>query len=162
MDRQPDTHYAEGPEGNVAYQIVGDGPIDLVVAPGWFSHIDKQWEDPRWRTYIGELATFARVILYDKSGTGLSDPVDGEPTVESRADDLRAVMDAAGCEQAALYGISEGGPISVLFAATYPERVRVDPLRHGRRRTTRSLRRGNTAARVRRRRPNQGHGRSLG
>ncbi len=124
MDRQPETHYAKGPEGNIAYQIVGNGPFDLVVAPGWFSHIDKQWEDSRWRAYIQELASFSRVILYDKCGTGLSDPVDGVPTVENRADDLRAVMDAAGCERAALYGISEGGPISVLFAATYPERVR--------------------------------------
>ena len=122
--RPPQTHYAKGPEGNVAYQVVGDGPIDLVVVPGWFSHVDLQWDDPLWRTYIGELASFARVILYDKRGTGLSDPVDGVPTVENRVDDLRAVMDAAGSERAALFGFSEGGPISLLFAATYPERVR--------------------------------------
>ena len=76
-----------------------------------------------WRTYIGELASFARVILYDKRGTGLSDPVDGVPTVENRVDDLRTVMDAAGSERAALFGFSEGGPISLMFAATYPERV---------------------------------------
>ncbi len=90
MVDQPHTHYAKGPGGNVAYQVVGDGPIDLVVVPGWFSHVDLQWEDPLWRTYIGELASFARVILYDKRGTGLSDPVDGVPTVENRADDLRS------------------------------------------------------------------------
>ena len=123
MVRQPDTHYAQGPEGNVAYQVVGDGPIDLVVVPGWFSHVDLQWEDALWRTYIGELASFARVILYDKRGTGLSDPVDGVPTVENRVDDLRTVMDAARSERAALFGFSEGGPISLMFAATYPERV---------------------------------------
>ena len=110
--------------GDIAYQVVGDGPMDLVVVPGWFSHIDMQWDDPLWRTFIGELASFARVILYDKRGTGLSDPVDGVPTVESRVDDLRAVMDAAGSERAALFGFSEGGPISLMFAATYPERVR--------------------------------------
>ena len=95
MVDQPQTHYAKGPEGDVAYQVVGDGPMDLVVVPGWFSHIDMQWDDPQWRTFIGELASFARVILYDKRGTGLSDPVDGVPTVENRVDDLRAVMDAA-------------------------------------------------------------------
>ena len=77
-----------------------------------------------WRTFIGELVSFARVILYDKRGTGLSDPVDGVPTVENRVDDLRAVMDAAESGRAALFGFSEGGPISLLFAATYPERVR--------------------------------------
>ena len=124
MVGQPDTHYAKGPEGNVAYQIVGDGPIDLVVVPGWFSHVDLQWEDALWRAYIGELASFARVILYDKRGTGLSDPVDGVPTIENRVDDLRTVMDAAGSERAALFGFSEGGPISLMFAATYPERIR--------------------------------------
>ena len=124
MVDQPQTHYAKGPGGNIAYQVVGDGPMDLVIVPGWFSHIDMQWDDPLWRAYIGEFATFARVILYDKCGTGLSDPVDGVPTVENRADDLRAVMDAAGCERAALFGFSEGGMISLLFAATYPERVR--------------------------------------
>ncbi|HEX7426583.1 MAG TPA: adenylate/guanylate cyclase domain-containing protein [Mycobacterium sp.] len=124
MIDQPQTHYAKGPEGDIAYQVVGDGPMDLVVVPGWFSHIDLQWDNPLWRTYIGELASFARVILYDKRGTGLSDPVDGVPTVENRVDDLRAVMDAAGSERAALFGYSEGGPISLLLAATYPERVR--------------------------------------
>ena len=124
MVDQPQTHYAKGPAGDVAYQVVGDGPMDLVMVPGWFSHIDMQWDDPQWRAFIGELVSFARVILYDKRGTGLSDPVDGVPTVENRVDDLRAVMDAAESRRAALFGFSEGGPISLLFAATYPERVR--------------------------------------
>jgi pimeloyl-ACP methyl ester carboxylesterase len=122
--RQPETRYAKGPEGNIAYQVVGDGPIDLVVVPGWFSHVDMLWGDPGWTAFVGQLASFARVILYDKRGTGLSDPVDGVPTLESRADDLRAVMDAAGSDRAALFGFSEGGPISVMLAASYPERVR--------------------------------------
>jgi pimeloyl-ACP methyl ester carboxylesterase len=124
MVEQPETHYAKGPDGNIAYQVVGEGPMDLVIVPGWISHVDLMWNDPGWPTFVGELASFARVILYDKRGTGLSDPVDAVPTLESRADDLRAVLDAAGCERAALLGFSEGGPISVLFAATYPERIR--------------------------------------
>ena len=123
MFRTPDTHYAKGPAGNLAYQVVGDGPIDLVIVPGWFSHVDLQWEFPTCRAYIGEFASFARVIMYDKLGTGLSDPVDGVPTVENRADDLRAVLDAVGSERAALFGFSEGGVISTFFAATHPERV---------------------------------------
>jgi pimeloyl-ACP methyl ester carboxylesterase/class 3 adenylate cyclase len=121
--RQPETHYAQGPEGNIAYQVVGDGPIDLVIVPGWFSHVDLMWGDPGWVTFVSQLASFARVILYDKRGTGLSDPIDRIPTLEDRADDLRAVLDAAGSDRAAIFGFSEGGAIGVLFAATYPERV---------------------------------------
>jgi class 3 adenylate cyclase len=124
MVRQPETRYAEGPEGNIAYQVVGDGPMDLVIVPGWFSHVDMLWADPGWTSFVGQLASFSRVILYDKRGTGLSDPVDGVPTLESRVDDLRAVLDAANCRPAAMFGFSEGGPISMLFAATYPDRVR--------------------------------------
>ena len=119
----PQTHYAKAPGGDVAYQVIGDGPIDLVMVPGWFSHIDIQWDDPKWRAFVGELASFARIILYDKRGTGLSDPVDGVPTIESRVDDLLAVFDAVGSRRAALLGYSEGGPISLVFAGTYPERV---------------------------------------
>ncbi len=124
MVEQPPTRYAKGPEGDIAYQVVGDGPTDLVIVPGWISHVDLQWSDPGWPTFVGELASFARVILYDKRGTGLSDPVNGVPTLESRADDLRSVLDAAGSDRVALFGFSEGGPISMLFAATYPQRVR--------------------------------------
>jgi pimeloyl-ACP methyl ester carboxylesterase/class 3 adenylate cyclase len=123
MLTMPDTRYAKGPSGAIAYQVIGSGPMDLVIVPGWFSHIDKGWERPAWRTYIEEFVSFARVIIYDKSGTGLSDPVDGVPTVESRADDLRAVLDAARSERTAVFGFSEGGVIATLFAATYPERV---------------------------------------
>jgi pimeloyl-ACP methyl ester carboxylesterase len=123
MVRLPETHYANGPGGNIAYQVVGDGPMDLVIVPGWFSHVDMLWGDPGWANFVGELTSFARVILYDKRGTGLSDPVDGVPTLESRVDDLGAVMDAARSHRAAMFGFSEGGPISMLFAATYPERV---------------------------------------
>jgi class 3 adenylate cyclase len=123
MARLPETRYAKGPGGNIAYQVVGDGPVDLVVVPGWFSHVDLLWGDPGWTTFVSDFASFARVILYDKRGTGLSDPVEGVPTLESRVDDLRAVMEAAGSERAALFGLSEGGPISVVFAASYPERV---------------------------------------
>jgi class 3 adenylate cyclase/dienelactone hydrolase len=123
MLTMPDTHYAKGPSGSIAYQVIGKGPMDLVIVPGWFSHIDKSWENPAWRAYIEEFVSFARVIIYDKSGTGLSDPVDGVPTVESRADDLRAVLDAARSERTAVFGLSEGGVIATLFAATYPERV---------------------------------------
>jgi class 3 adenylate cyclase len=123
MAQLPETQYAKGPGGDIAYQVVGDGPIDLVVVPGWFSHVDMLWGHPGWADFIGDFASFSRVILYDKLGTGLSDPMDGVPTLESRADDLRAVMDAAGSQRAALFGLSEGGPISMLFAATYPQRV---------------------------------------
>ena len=123
MVRQPETHYAKGPNGNLAYQVVGDGPIDLVVIMGWFSHVDLMWGDPGWVTFVDKLASFARVILYDKRGTGLSDPLDAVPTLEDRADDLRAVLDAAGSYRAAIFGFSEGGPIGILFAAQYPERV---------------------------------------
>jgi pimeloyl-ACP methyl ester carboxylesterase len=119
----PRTRYAKAPGGNVAYQVVGDGPRDLVIVPGWFSHLDLQWENPPWRAFIMELASFTRLVIYDKRGTGLSDPVDGAPTLESRADDLLAVIDAAGSTRPALFGFSEGGPISLLFAGTYPERV---------------------------------------
>jgi len=123
MGRTPETRYAKGPGGDIAYQVVGDGPIDLVVVPGWFSHVDMMWADPGWTRFNDELASFARVILYDKLGTGLSDPIVELPTIESRADELRAVVDTVGSERPALFGVSAGGPTSVMFAAAYPERV---------------------------------------
>jgi class 3 adenylate cyclase len=124
MARTPETHYAKGPGGDIAYQVVGDGPIDLVVVPGWISHVDLLWADPGWSKFMAELAAFARIIQYDKLGTGASDPIVEVPTLESRADELHAVLDAAGSDRPAFFGFSQGGPISVMFAASYPERVR--------------------------------------
>jgi class 3 adenylate cyclase/alpha-beta hydrolase superfamily lysophospholipase len=124
MARLPETRYAKGPGGDIAYQVVGDGPVDLVIVPGWLSHVDLLWEDPGWSKFIAEFASFARVIQYDKLGTGASDPIVEVPTLESRADELHAVLDAAGSDRPAFFGFSQGGPISVMFAATYPQRVR--------------------------------------
>jgi len=120
----PETRYAKSGEINIAYQVVGDGPIDLVFVPGFISHLDLQWADPRVARFLDKLASFSRLILFDKRGTGLSDPVAAPAPLEDRMDDVRAVMDAAGSERAALFGLSEGGPMTVLFAATYPERTR--------------------------------------
>jgi pimeloyl-ACP methyl ester carboxylesterase/class 3 adenylate cyclase len=120
----PQTRYARSGEVNIAYQVVGDGPFDLVFVPGFVSHLDLQWADPRIARFLEKLASFSRLILFDKRGTGLSDPVAGPAPLEDRMDDVRAVMDAAGSERAALLGLSEGGPMSVLFATTYPERTR--------------------------------------
>jgi pimeloyl-ACP methyl ester carboxylesterase/class 3 adenylate cyclase len=120
----PQTRYAASGDVNIAYQVVGDGPIDLVFVPGFVSHLDLQWADPRIARFLEKLASFSRLILFDKRGTGLSDPVAGPASLEDRMDDVRAVMDAAGSDRAALFGLSEGGPMSVMFAATYPERTR--------------------------------------
>jgi pimeloyl-ACP methyl ester carboxylesterase/class 3 adenylate cyclase len=120
----PQTRYARSGDVNIAYQVVGDGPLDLVFVPGFVSHLDLQWADPRIARFLEKLASFSRLIMFDKRGTGLSDPVAGPAPLEDRMDDVRAVMDAAGSERAALFGLSEGGPMSVLFAATYPERTR--------------------------------------
>jgi pimeloyl-ACP methyl ester carboxylesterase/class 3 adenylate cyclase len=120
----PQTQYAKSGEVNIAYQVVGEGPFDLVFVPGFVSHLDLQWADPRIARFLEKLASFSRLIMFDKRGTGLSDPVAAPAPLEDRMDDVRAVMDAAGSERAALFGLSEGGPMSVLFAATYPERTR--------------------------------------
>ena len=119
----PETRYAKSGDVNVAYQVLGDGPLDLVMAWGWIQHLDFQWMNPTIASFLYRLASFSRLALFDKRGTGLSDPIAGAPTFEERMDDIRAVMDAAGCERAALVGISEGGPLTIVFAATYPERV---------------------------------------
>jgi len=120
----PQTRYAKSGEVNIAYQVVGDGPFDLVFVPGFIPHLDLQWADPRIARFLEKLASFSRLIMFDKRGTGLSDPVAGPAPLEDRMDDVRAVMDAAGSERAALFGLSEGGAMSILFAATYPERTR--------------------------------------
>ena len=121
----PTTGYARSGDVDIAYQVIGEGSIDLVFVMGWVSHLDWFWEEPGFARFLRRLASFARLILFDKRGTGLSDRVpDRElPTLEDRMDDVRAVMDAAGSRRAGLMGISEGGPLSLLFAATYPERT---------------------------------------
>jgi len=121
----PDTRYAKSGDVNIAYQVVGDGPVDLVYVPGWVSHVELAWELPELASGFERLASFARLILFDKRGTGMSDPVPSNelPTLEQRMDDVRAVMDAVGSERAAIFGGSEGGNMSMLFAATYPERT---------------------------------------
>jgi pimeloyl-ACP methyl ester carboxylesterase/class 3 adenylate cyclase len=119
----PKTRYARSGDVSIAYQVLGDGPIDLVFVPGFVSHLDLQWADRHVRSFFESLASFSRLILFDKRGTGLSDRVSDWPSLEQRIDDVRAVMDAADSERAALLGLSEGGPMSALFAATYPERT---------------------------------------
>lgn len=119
----PETHYAKNGDISIAYQVIGNGPLDLVNVPGWISHVEYEWEDPYWSRYSQRLATFSRLIRFDKRGTGLSDRAAGIATMEERMDDIRAVMDAAGSERAAVMGSSEGGPLAALFAATYPERT---------------------------------------
>lgn len=121
----PRTRYARSGDVNVAYQVIGESPPDLVYVPGWVSNLEMNWEEPGYARFLRRLASFARLIVFDKRGTGLSDrvPVDRLPTLEERMDDVRAVMDAAGSERATLFGVSEGGPMCALFAATYPERT---------------------------------------
>ena len=122
---RPETRYAKSGDVHIAYQVVGEGPIDLVLVHGWISHIEHQWEDPSLARFLERLASFSRLITFDKRGTGLSDRVaeNALPTLEQRMDDVRAVLEAAGSSRAALFGISEGGPMSALFAATYPART---------------------------------------
>jgi class 3 adenylate cyclase/pimeloyl-ACP methyl ester carboxylesterase len=120
----PETRYARSGRLSIAYQIVGEGP-DLLFVPGSLSHVELGWETPATSLMYRRLSRFARMITFDKRGTGLSDRTTELPTLEQRMDDVRAVMDAADCETAAMVGISEGGPMTALFAATYPERVSV-------------------------------------
>jgi pimeloyl-ACP methyl ester carboxylesterase len=122
---RPRTRYAKSDDVNIAYQVVGSGPLDLIYVPGWVSHIELAWEEPSLARMLERLASFSRLILFDKRGTGLSDRVPEKelPTLEQRMDDVRAVMEAAGSEKAAMFGWSEGGNMSMLFAATYPERT---------------------------------------
>ncbi len=120
----PETHYARSGDVNIAYQVVGGGPIDLVFVMGWVSHLEYFWAEPSFARFLNRLAAFSRLILIDKRGTGLSDRVSELPTLEQRMDDLRCVMDQVGSKEAALLGVSEGGPMCALFAATYPEKTR--------------------------------------
>jgi class 3 adenylate cyclase len=115
--------YARSGDVNIAYQVTGDSPLDLVLIHGFFSHLELDWEHPAARAVNERLASFSRLIRFDKRGTGLSDRSVGSPDFEARMDDVRAVMDAVGSERAALFGYSEGGPMSVLFAATHPART---------------------------------------
>ena len=121
----PETRYAKSGGVNVAYQVVGEGAVDLVYVPGWVSHVELAWDLPDLAAGFERLASFSRLILFDKRGTGMSDPVPANepPTLEQRMDDVRAVMDAVGSERAVIFGASEGGNMSMLFAATYPERT---------------------------------------
>lgn len=121
---QPVTQYARSGDVHVAYQAFGDGPINLVLVPGFVSNVENYWDQPDLARFLTRLASYARVVTFDKRGTGGSDRVSELPGLDVRMDDLRAVMDAAGIEQAALLGISEGAPLSILFAATYPHRCR--------------------------------------
>lgn len=122
---RPRTHYVQNGDVDIAYQVVGDGPIDIVFVMGWVSHLEYFWKHHLFASFLERLASFSRLILFDKRGTGLSDrvPIDRLPTLEQRMDDVRAVMDAVGSERAVLVGVSEGGPMCALFAATYPERT---------------------------------------
>jgi class 3 adenylate cyclase len=121
----PETRYARSGSVNIAYQVVGEGSMDLVFVFGWISNVELAWEEPNLRRFLERLASFSRLILFDKRGTGLSDrvPENQLPTLEERMDDVRVVMDAAGSHRAALFGVSEGGPMCILFAATFPERT---------------------------------------
>ena len=121
----PKVSYAHSGNVNIAYQVVGSGPVDLMFVMGWVSHLEYFWNEPLFARFLNQLATMSRLILFDKRGTGLSDsvPVTQLPTLEQRMDDLRAVMEAAGSQRAVLLGVSEGGPMASLFAATYPEKT---------------------------------------
>ncbi len=123
MSDSPRTRYAKSGGVNIAYQVVGEGPRDLVYVPAWLSNVEMMWEDPKLTRFLHRLASFTRLIVFDKRGTGLSDRVPELPTLEQRMDDVRAVMDAVGSARAALFGHSEGALMCILFAATYPERT---------------------------------------
>jgi pimeloyl-ACP methyl ester carboxylesterase/class 3 adenylate cyclase len=119
----PEVRYTRSGEASIAYQVVGDGPIDLVLVPGWISNLDVFWEEPNIARFFHKLASFSRLVLFDKRGTGLSDRITEAATLEERMDDVRAVMDAVGSSRATLLGYSEGATMSILFAATHPDRT---------------------------------------
>ena len=121
---RPETHYTRVGDISIAYQVVGDGPVDLVYAPGWLSNLEYAWESPHYTEFFTKLGQFCRVLIFDKRGTGLSDRDVGFPTLEQRTEDITAVLDAVGSEETAIFGLSEGGNMAAMFAATYPERTR--------------------------------------
>jgi class 3 adenylate cyclase len=120
----PKTRYVRSGDVHIAYQVVGEGPIDLVYVPSWISQVEVYWEEPAVARYFERLASFSRLIMFDRRGSGLSDPVSGTPTLEEQMDDVVSVMDAAGSERAAVFAWLEGGAMAALFAATHPERTR--------------------------------------
>ena len=122
-DLKPETRYAKSGDINIACQVLGSGPMDLIYVPGWVTHLEYGWEEPSLARFYRKLASFSRLILFDKRGTGLSDQSTNLPTLEQRMDDVRAVMQAVGSECAVVFGMSEGGNMAMLFAATYPERT---------------------------------------
>jgi pimeloyl-ACP methyl ester carboxylesterase len=126
----PETYYARSGDVNIAYQVVGEGALDLVYIPALSHHVELLWETPEGK-FFGRLASLGRLLLFDKRGTGMSDRLAGVPTLETRMDDIRAVMDAADSDQAALIGVSDGGALGALLAATYPERTSALILFHG-------------------------------
>jgi pimeloyl-ACP methyl ester carboxylesterase len=119
----PEVRYAKSGDVNIAYQVSGDGPFDLVFVPGYVTHLELHWKMLTFTPFLERLSSFCRLIRFDKRGTGMSDPVSGAPTLETRMDDVRAVMDAVGSRRAAFYGLSEGAAMAILFAATYPQRT---------------------------------------
>ena len=119
----PETRYARSGDLHIAYQVVGEGPIDLVYVPSWISQVEHYWEEPVVAGYFERLASFSRLIMFDRRGSGLSDPVPSAPTLEEQIDDVVAVMDAAASEQAAIFALLDGGAMAALFAATHPERT---------------------------------------
>jgi class 3 adenylate cyclase len=117
------TQYARSGDVNIAYQVVGEGPLDLVWIPSGVHHVELNWENPMVARFLRRLGSIARLLVFDKRGTGMSDRLAGTATLEERMDDIRAVMDAAGSDRAVISGLGEGGPLGALFAATYPERT---------------------------------------
>ena len=123
MAEIPETHYVKSDDVHIAYQVLGDGPLDLLFVPGFVSNVEALWRSPDQSAFFRRLASFCRLILFDKRGTGMSDRGTQDFTLEQRMHDVQAILDAIGCKQAALFGVSEGGPMSLLYAATYPQRT---------------------------------------